>query len=133
MEMLRRLVVQVEVEENANCGRLPLHVFPIVGKRRPMFQIMAATPGDKETLHWVTGWSSKEGGAPCPAYCVPVEDSGSSETVLSFLVYGGDWGLRFKPAEVNEEWSLRSANQFGEPCLLLAQDPVTDWLERAAG
>jgi hypothetical protein len=58
-----------------------------------------------------------------------VEDSGSSETVLSFLVYGGDWGLRFRPEDVDEPWSVASAAQFGEPCLLLAQDPLTEWLE----
>ena len=126
-------MVQVEVEENGNCGRLPLHVFPVVGKRRPLFQIVATAPNGKEGLYRVTGWSSAGGGTPCPAYCTPVEDSGSSETVLSFLVYGGDWGLRFRPADSDAPWSLESRDQFGEPCLLLGADPVTEWLERAAG
>lgn len=129
--MTIRNMVQVEVEENSNSGRLPMHVFPVVGRRRPLFQIVVMAPqGNKEALHWVTGWSSKEGGIPCRAFCVPVEDSGSSETVLSYLVCGGDWGLRFKPVGLTEDWSIESPRQFGEPCLLLATDPMTEWLER---
>ncbi len=128
--MATRIMVQVEVEENPNSGRLPMHVFPVVGRRRPLFQLVVASQGNVEALHWVTGWTSRKGGSPCPAYCVPVEDSGSSETVLSYLVYGGDWGLRFKPVSLSEEWSIESLQQFGEPCLLLAVDPVTEWLGR---
>ena len=128
--MLRRRFVQVEVEENANSMRMPQHVFPALGRRRPLFEITVPGRSGVDALHHVTGWSSAGGGTPCPAYCVPVEDSGSSETVLSFLVIGGDWGLRFRPVAVDEPWSLDSPHQFGEPCLLLAEDPVTGWLER---
>lgn len=82
-----------------------------------------------DVLHWVIGWISQNGGTPCPALCVTVEDSGSSKTVLSYLVYGGDWGVRFNPFWVEEPWSLTSPRQLGEPCLLLGKDPVVPWLE----
>lgn len=124
--MLRRVIVQVE--ENGNCCPLPMHVFPVVGKRRPLFQIVTTAPDGKEGLCQVTGWCSAGGGTSCAANCVPVEDSGSSETMLSFVVYGGDSGLRFKAADLDESWSIDSAWQFGVPCLLLGNDPVIEGL-----
>ena len=33
-------------------------------------------------------------GSLCPAYYVPATDSGSG---VAYLVFGGDWGIRFKP------------------------------------
>ena len=35
------------------------------------------------------------------------------------LVYGGDWGIRLKPEDSEEEWDLRSSDQWGEPYLML--------------
>ena len=44
---------------------------------------------------WVVGWSSEGDGTPEDGVeCVAVEDSGAG---LSYLVHGGDWGLRFQP------------------------------------
>ena len=38
------------------------------------------------------------------------------------LVYGGDDGIRLKPAGSEEDWSLTNSNQWGEPCLMLGKD-----------
>ena len=54
-----------------------------------------------------------------PAYAQLVEDSGSG---LAHLVYGGIYGLRFKPLAVDEPWSLDSPHQWGETHLSLATD-----------
>jgi hypothetical protein len=64
-------------------------------------------------LFTVQGWSSADGGRPCPAYAVTVEDSGSGTATL---VYGGDWGLRLKPDS--------GGTVVGEPYLLLAPSAV---------
>ncbi len=64
----------------------------------------------------VTGWSTD---GPCPAYAVPVADSG--EGVVT-LIFGGDEGIRLKPVDSGETWDLESPNQWGEPCLLLDPD-----------
>ncbi len=125
----QRRMAQVEVEENPNSHGLAMRVFPAWSSPRPVFQMRMDTADAADVLHWVTGWSSEGGGTPCPALCVTVEDSGSSETVLSYLVYGGDWGVRFRPVGVDEAWSLASPRQFGEPCLLLGKDPVLAWLD----
>ena len=63
----------------------------------------------------VVGWTSRDGGAPCPAYAVPVEDSGAG---VATLIYGGDWGLRLTPKD--------GRPPFGEPYLLLDDEAVLE-------
>ena len=112
--------VEIEVEDNANTYGLPMRRFSTKGEQRLVAQIKMDTVRGRDILHWVVGWSSEAAGTACAAYSVPVEDSGAA---LSYLVYGGDWGLRFKPVGLEEAWSLASPYQFGEPCLLLGEDP----------
>ena len=64
----------------------------------------------------VTGWSAD---GACPAYAAKVWDSGDG---VALLVYGGDEGIRLKPAGSNAPWDLADHDQWGEPCLLLASD-----------
>ena len=110
--------IEVEVEENDNTYGVPLRVFSAKGEPFQVSQVKMDTPAGEGIPHWTTGWSSAHGGTPCPAYCVPVEDSGAA---LSYLVYGGDWGLRFKPLGSDEDWGMGIEDQFGEPCLLLGE------------
>ena len=63
------------------------------------------------------GWTDNEEAPICPAYVQQVEDSGAG---LTHLVFGGIYGLRLKPVSIEEEWSLESQNQWGEPYLSLA-------------
>ena len=49
----------------------------------------------------------------------PVSDSGQA---VAHLVYGGDWGIRFRPDDSGEPWSVDSADQWGEPYLILTQE-----------
>jgi hypothetical protein len=65
----------------------------------------------------VTGWSSEGDGNPVDAYAVQVEDSGSG---AAYLVYGGDWGLRLRPANAGSDWGADDAEQWGETHLVLA-------------
>ena len=39
---------------------------------------------------------------------------------MVYLISGGSWGLRLRPVDVEEEWSLESSRQWGEAYLLLA-------------
>ena len=111
--------IEVEVEENDNSYGVPLRVFSANGEPYRVGQVKMDTAAGVGVLHWITGWSSEAGGTPCPAFCVAVEDSGAA---LSYLVYGGDWGLRFKPVALDEDWRTDSSDQFGEPCLLLGEE-----------
>ena len=71
------------------------------------------------TLYEVTGWSSAGDGRPVDANAVQVEDSGAG---AAYVIYGGDWGIRFKPAGSSAAWSAVDQDQWGETHLVLA-DP----------
>ena len=47
------------------------------------------------------------------------EDSGEG---VVLLVYGGDEGLRLQPAESSDDWDLSNPAQWGEACLMLAEE-----------
>ena len=108
--------IEVEVEDNDNCYGLPMRTYETLGRPMEVLQVRIAGPAGPEQLHRVTGWQSEGGGAPCTAHCVEISDSGEG---AAYLVYGGDWGVRFKPLDSNEEWSVESDDQWGEPYLVL--------------
>jgi len=71
-----------------------------------------------ERLCEVTGL--EEEGKPCPAYAQKVEDSGDG---IAYCIYGGAWGLRFKPAASAAHWDLKDPEQWGEAYKVYA-DPA---------
>ena len=100
----------LEIEENPNCEATPLQLFEALSPPKPVEQMWLERDGER-VLCSVTG--IEKGGDPCPAYAVKVSDSGSG---FSFLIYGGSWGLRFKPAAYEKEpWDLTNPHQWGEP------------------
>ena len=111
--------ISLEVEDNDNCYGLPQQTFEVMGQRHSISQVLIAGPKGPEQLHQVTGWQSEDDGSPCPAFYMPVTDSGSG---VAYLVFGGDWGIRFKPLDSTEEWSIDSPNQWGEPYLVLSDE-----------
>jgi hypothetical protein len=69
------------------------------------------------TVYAVTGWSSANDGSPVEAHAVQVEDSGAG---AAYVVYGGDWGIRFKLTDSAAGWSASDPDQWGETHLVLA-------------
>ena len=64
-----------------------------------------------ELLCWVTGMETD--GIPCRATAQKVSDSGGG---VSVLIYGGAWGIRFKPVDHEEDpWDFNNPHQWGEP------------------
>ena len=99
----------LEIEENPNCEATPLQLFEALSPPRAVEKMWLEKEGER-ALYWVTG---VEEGTPCPAYAVKVSDSGSGS---SFLIYGGNWGIRFKPVAFEKEpWDLTNSRQWGEP------------------
>ena len=44
----------------------------------------------------------------------------------AILVYGGDWGVRLRPAESEALWSIDDPDQWGETHLVLSsEDDIT--------
>ena len=108
--------IYIEVDDNANCEYMPLMLYEAHADAVPVARVVLDEPGRQPGLYQVTGWSSEGDGTPCPAMYAPVSDSGQA---VVHLVFGGDWGIRMKPAESSAEWSLDDPEQFGEPYIML--------------
>ncbi|HET8721265.1 MAG TPA: hypothetical protein VFM24_04515 [Nitrospira sp.] len=109
----------VEVESNDNCPDGFFARFKEGGIARPVNQVRLYERNPAGEWYWVTGWSDDAKRPWCQAYGQLVEDSGSG---LAYLVYGGIYGLRFKPLPVDEPWNLESHHQWGETHLLLSSE-----------
>lgn len=107
----------IEVESNPNCENSLFARFKEVGPARRVLQVRSFERLAEGEWCWVTGWSDDPAQPCCPAYVQMVEDSGAG---LTNLIFGGIWGIRLKPVSLAENWSLASANQWGEPYLSLA-------------
>ena len=112
--------IWIEIEENPNCGYLPLRTYSSTGEEQSAPSAVFGF-GDGSDLTEVTGWDPDDGGTPCDVHWVRVGDSGEGESVL---VYGGEWGVRVRPYPDGTEWSPSAPDQSGEPHLLLPPDVV---------
>jgi hypothetical protein len=108
-----------EIEENPNCGPSDMRRFRSTGTPRVVRQVRLFDKNPEGELYWVTGWQSDGANPTCPAKTILVEDSGDGTVCLLF---GGDWGLRFKPLSPDEPWDLQNPRQRSEAFLLLS-DP----------
>lgn len=103
-------MIPIEVGTNPNCGGCDYQVFQEMGPARSIKK-MRLSQGGREKLFWVTGMD--EEGKPCSAFAQRVADSGGG---VSFLVFGGKWGIRFKPEDrYQEPWDVQNPAQWGEP------------------
>ncbi|MBI2093780.1 MAG: hypothetical protein HYT88_03550 [Candidatus Omnitrophica bacterium] len=109
-------MVVIEIPENHNCAVLELRVFHDVEPPRRVAQVRLQRGSQQMNWYDVTGWMLQD--TPAEAMLQKVDDSGEG---TAFLVYGAEAGLRLRPAGSEENWTLESANQWGEPYLLLAE------------
>ena len=108
--------IYIEVEDNDNCDYMPMQVYEPQAEPRLIIEVRLEEPDRPHGLYNVIGWSSEGDGTAMDAMYAPVSDSGQAR---AHLIYGGDWGIRLKPVELNEDWDIDSPNQFGEPYLIL--------------
>ena len=111
--------VSVEVKSGRNVKDGLELVFNVMGKPSKITKVMTDDREGMTRMHKVTGWSEA---GPCDAIALIVEDSGAGSALL---IHGGDEGIRLMPDDIDEPWSLDSANQWGEACLLLSEDVET--------
>jgi hypothetical protein len=109
----------VEVEASDNTPMSATQVYKNIGETHPVAAVRLFEGGPEGRLFDITGWSSIDGGSPCEAYAVKIEDSSEG---AAWLVYGGDWGVRLRPTESMEDWSIADADQYGETHLVLADE-----------
>ena len=108
----------IEIPDNPNCDPVELRVFNDLEPPHPVVQVRFERQPEAAAWYEVTGWTTS--GAPCPAFVQKVDDSGEG---VIWLVFGGDAGLRLRPAGRREPWGLAHAGQWGEPFLLIV-DPA---------
>ena len=108
------MYTRVEVEPNANCPMAASQVYKNLGEPFRVGAVRIYEGEPEGRLCAVTGWSAE---GPAQAYAVRVEDSSAG---AAFVVYGGDWGVRLRPAASDTPWSLDDAEQWGETHLVLA-------------
>src|SRR5436309_2361275 len=94
-------------------------VYANLTQPRPVEQVRLFDGNPGGSIFAVTGWSSREGGSPVPAYVAQVEDSGAG---AAFIVFGGDWGVRLRPSGSDSEWDTADPDQWGETHLVLADE-----------
>lgn len=120
MEIIRPSgYTHVEVEANDNTPMMAQQVYKNLGLPFRVRQVRIYEGEPEGKLHDITGWSSGDGGTPVEAYAVHIEDSSAGD---AYLVYGGDWGVRLRPAGSESNWDIGDAEQFGETHLVLAAD-----------
>ena len=112
----------VDVEAGDNCPYSLQLLFSGLEAPRPVRQVRLYQHAAAGALYDVTGWTSE--GSPCPALGARVEDSGQAQ---AFLVYGGEGGLRFRPADSALTWDLAASDQWGESHLVLAEAVDLVW------
>ena len=120
----------VEVESNPNCESSLYARFKESGPARRVEKVRTFERRAEGEWCWVTGWTDDPNKPRCQAQAQLVEDSGSG---LTYLVFGGLWGIRLKPVALDEEWNLESRNQWGEPYLALADGRDIKYAEEAGG
>ena len=109
----------LQVDDSPNYTGSVSMRFKELGPARPVKKLRMSDRKSQGELCWVTGWCDDPERPLCPAYAQQVEESGQG---LAYLIYGGNWGIRFKPADLEEDWDLSSPNQWGEAFLLIS-DP----------
>jgi hypothetical protein len=107
----------VDVDSNPNSPMSANQVFRNMELPFRVVQVRIYEGAPEGQLCAITGWASTDNGTPVNAYAVRVEDSSAG---TAYLIYGGDWGVRLRPADDDAPWSHENGSQWGEPYLVLA-------------
>lgn len=111
----RKAMIIIEIPENSNCQSMDMRVFHDLERSRVVEQVcLEREPGRPEWFE-VVGWTER--GEACIAGAQKIDDSGEG---VAFLIHGGTAGLRLRFAGSQESWSEASAEQWGEPILIVA-------------
>ena len=106
-------MIILDIPPNPNCEATE-RVFHDVEAAREITGIRLEREASRVAWYDVTGWTT--GGNPCPALAQKIDDSGEG---VAFLIYGGDAGLRFRPADAQEPWNIHNPRQWGESFLII--------------
>lgn len=110
-------MILINVDDNPNCKGVPQMSYAEMEPPKEVAKIRLEK-GGKNLDCWVTGIN--EGGSLCPVYSQKVVDSGAA---YAYVVYGGEWGIRFQTENpAMHPWDMSNPAQWGEPYLLLGEE-----------
>ena len=109
-------IVFLEIENNPNFDGSYFLRFHEMGPARLVTHVKSYDRLSRGEWCEVTGWSDDPDSPQVPAYAQAVEDSGAG---ASFLVFGGNWGIRLRPEQLLGPWDLYDTQQWGEGYLLI--------------
>ena len=107
-------MIIIEIPPNPNCDAVDMRVFHESGPAQTVVQIYLERDAGHPIWYDVTGWAAA--GTACPAIVQKIDDSGEG---TAFLLYGGDGGLRFRPAESHAPWRIDDQTQWGESFMII--------------
>ena len=115
------MLLEIDVAAGSNSPLDVNRIFDLLSQPRAIRRLFTAGPTGQDMWCDVTGWSRN---GPCPVLAALSEDSGEG---VVLLIYGGDEGIRLKPAGPDDDWDVASDEQWGEACLMLGKDnPVEE-------
>ena len=109
----------VEVESNPNCETSVFLRFKEVNLAQPVTHVKIYDRTSRGEWCSVTGWCDDPDQPACSAYAQLVEDSGAG---MTYLVFGGNWGVRLKSADCHDDWEIGHPAQWGEAYLSLSDE-----------
>ena len=108
--------MNIEIEDNPNCRASDQFVFNELEAPAPIKGIRVMDRG-KES--WCDVIGVGKAAKFTDACAVKVTDSGAG---FAYLIYGGAWGIRLRPAAyAGESWELSNTHQWGEPFKLYGE------------
>ena len=111
--------MDIEIPENPNCEPSSQYVFQELEVPAPIRGLRISERG-KDVDCDVAGVDAD--GRFIQAYARKIADSGAG---FAYIVYGGSWGIRIRPAAAAAEpWSLENPRQWGEPFKIYGYDDI---------
>lgn len=102
-------MILIEVHDNPNCAGCGQMAFnEMDSELRPLRQIIVSTASGDALCEAA---AVDAGGGFGPAHVRKIDDSGEGP---AYLIFGGEWGLRFRRAEGAGPWNLADKTQWGE-------------------
>ena len=113
----------IDVEEGENCPYSLQLVFSGLDEPRTVRQVRLYHESADGLLYDVVAWDNDDSEAS-EAFGVPVEDSGEGR---AYLIYGGNGGIRLRPASGDSRWDLSAPDQWGRSHMLLSNPNDIVW------
>jgi hypothetical protein len=103
-------MILIEVPANPNCAGCEQTAFnEMDGDIRTLSRIVVSTLSGDALCEAASVGSDGSFG---PARVRLINDSGEGP---SYLIFGGEWGVRFRRADSSSPWDLSDRSQWGEP------------------